>query len=84
MKLEIKEIKPIAPPKEYIVTLDQVEFDVIVALVGRACGYDGPRGYREVASNIYNSLKPHQLKKDIVASYGMHFDGFGDRVAYSK
>lgn len=57
MKVEVKEVKPVVePPKEYILTLDQNEMDLLVCVFGRIGGYDGPGGWREIINKIYDSV----------------------------
>jgi hypothetical protein len=82
MEVEVKEVKPVDPPKQYVLTFDQVELDIVVAALGRCGGYDGPKGYRVVLNAMYGELHPHALKRNVMSSYGMAFDGFDDRVAY--
>jgi len=53
MKLEVKEIKPVAPPKEYILTLNQNELDLIHLILSRTGRYDGSEGWRNCVDEIY-------------------------------
>ena len=34
MKVEVKEIKPVNPPKEYVITLNQEEVNILRTMVG--------------------------------------------------
>lgn len=56
MKLEVVELKPVAPPKEYALTLSQSELDVIVAAIGGIGGYDGNNGWKSIINQLYREL----------------------------
>ena len=81
MKVEVKEIKPVDPPKEYILTLNQNELDLIVAVLGRANGYDGRLGWRELLNHIYIQLYPKaKIKSGILNATDSRFPSDRDRV----
>lgn len=63
MKIEVKEIKPVDPPKEYILTLNQNELDLLVALMGKQGGYDGPQGWRELMNKLHEGLQKYATKR---------------------
>lgn len=63
MQIEVIEIKPVDPPKEYILRIDQNELDLIAAVIGSIGDYDGPKGWREVGDNIYRALESHMTSK---------------------
>jgi hypothetical protein len=50
MKVEVKEIKPVEPPKEYVLTLNQNEMDLLVRVFGRIGGA-GP--WKPIVFHIY-------------------------------
>lgn len=58
MHIEIIEVKPVPPPKEYILRLNQNELDLLAALMGKTGGYDGPNGWRELLNRMYVDIKP--------------------------
>jgi hypothetical protein len=64
MKIEVREIKPVEPPKEYVLTFDQNELDVVVACLGKTGGYDGEQGWRPILNKIYEAVYRHAKVKD--------------------
>jgi hypothetical protein len=65
MRVEVREVKPVEPPKEFVLTLNQDELDVIVAVLGKTGGYDGPKGWRSLMNTIWNELHRHATKRVI-------------------
>ena len=63
MKLEVKEIKPVDPPKEYVLTLNQNELDLVAVVIGKTGGYDGPKGWRNLSDGIWYKIYPHATKR---------------------
>jgi hypothetical protein len=59
MQFEVKEIKPIAPPKEYVLTLDQNELDYLAHLIGSTGGWDGEGGWRQIGNGMGSKLYEH-------------------------
>lgn len=87
MKIEVKEVKPVEPPKEYVITLDQVELDLVTTLLENIGGYDDPYGYRHTLNLIYENLSVYKKNNIRLNPYNgrSHWytvDKFGNRVAY--
>jgi hypothetical protein len=59
MKLEVREIKPVEPPKEYVLTLDQNELEVLYAVLNKTGGYDNDLGWRPIVNRLHSGLRRH-------------------------
>jgi len=70
MQVEVKEVKPVEPPKRYVLTLNQAELDILIGLMGKQGGFDGPDGYRNIMDKMYFSLYKYQQVRDIFS--GLH------------
>lgn len=65
MKIEVKRIEPVNPPKEYVLTLNQNELDLISACLGKTGGYDGPKGWRMLLDSLWDKIYPHTTKRPL-------------------
>jgi hypothetical protein len=59
MQIEVRKIKPVDPPKEYVLTINQNELEVLRAILGQTSGYDGDTGWRSIVDQLYVGLKLH-------------------------
>jgi hypothetical protein len=48
-----------------VLTLNQAELDILVGLMGKQAGFDGPDGYRPIMDKMYKILYKNRLVKDI-------------------
>jgi hypothetical protein len=81
MKLEVVEVKPVDPPKEYVLTLNQNELDLITVCLGGVRGYDGPSGWRELLNKIYPELhQKTKIKHGILRDVDSQFPSDRNRV----
>jgi hypothetical protein len=81
MKLEVVEVKPVDPPKEYILTLNQNELDLITVCLSRVRGWDGPSGWRELLNKIYHELhKKTKIEHGILRDVDSQFPSDRNRV----
>lgn len=76
MQIEVIEVKPVPPPKEYILRLNQNELDLIAMLVGRTGGFDGEGGWKCVLDRIWKEIFPHSTYKSS--------DGILDNIGHIK
>jgi hypothetical protein len=65
MKIEVIELKPVDPPKEYLLTLSQDELDVVVACLGKTGGYDGPKGWRRLMDGVWSQMHRYATERAI-------------------
>ena len=61
--VEVIEIKPVDPPKEYLIKVSQDEMNFLSTLVGSVWGYDEPGGWKELLSKLYEDLYKHSSIK---------------------
>lgn len=65
MQIEVIKVKPVPPPKEYILRLNQNELDVLAAIMGKTGGYDGPHGWRELMNKMYSNIKNNATDRSL-------------------
>jgi hypothetical protein len=69
MKIEVKEIKPTPPPREFVVTYSEREFAFIAYLVGKSTGYDTDAfqlsGVSLWQTHVYALGSQYELSDDI-------------------
>ena len=74
--VEVIEIKPVDPPKEYLIRVSQDEMNLLAALLGSISGYDGVGGWKELSGQLYSNFVYHSTTQmrgvdilDVTPSY---------------
>lgn len=57
--VEVIEIKPVDPPKGYLLRINQEELDFLICILGGIGGYDSSDGWRSLVDNLYGELYIH-------------------------